>query len=217
VTDTSEPDLRVASLGVLGGTFNPPHEGHLRCARQALEQLGLDRVAFMPVHTPPHKEAHDDPGRDHRLAMCRLAVAGDDRLVVSELELRRAGPSYTVDTLRELDKNDPARRLTFIVGADMARTLARWREPAAILDLARVAVAERDDIKRREIRVALADLDPGERVLFLDMPPIDVSSSEVRERVAAGLSIDGLVPGAVADYIAAHELYRLPAPAPLRS
>jgi nicotinate-nucleotide adenylyltransferase len=213
VTGTSEPDLRVASLGVLGGTFNPPHEGHLRCARQALAQLGLDRVALMPVRVPPHKEAHDDPGPQHRLAMCRLAAAGDDRLAVSEAELGRAGPSYTVDTLQALEAEDPGRALTFILGADMARTLPGWREPATILRLARLAVAERDAIKRREIRLALAQLDPQERITFLDMPPIDVSSSAVRERVAAGLPIDGLVPAGVAGYIHEHDLYGVPAPA----
>jgi len=213
VTDTSEPDLRVVSLGVLGGTFNPPHEGHLRCARQALAQLGLDRVVFMPVHIPPHKDAHDDPGVEHRLAMCRLASEDDDRLAVSELELDRAGPSYTVDTLQALRDEDPARELTFILGADMARTLAQWREPGEILELARLAVAERDGTARREIRAALAELDATPRIEFLDMAPVDVSSSMVRERVAAGERIDGLVPEAVAAYIDAHDLYRAPAAA----
>jgi nicotinate-nucleotide adenylyltransferase len=217
VTDTSEPDLRVASLGILGGTFNPPHEGHLRCARQALAQLGLDRVALVPVRVPPHKDSPDDPGAEHRLAMCRLAVAGDDRLAVSELELRRAGPSYTVDTLRALREEDPGRELTFVLGADMARTLARWREPREILRLARLAVAERDGTARREIRAAVAELDAEPRIDFLDMAPIDVSSSAVRERVAAGEPITDLVPAAVADYIAAHDLYRTGAPAALPS
>lgn len=217
MTDTSEPDPRVVSLGVLGGTFNPPHEGHLRCAGQALAQLGLDRVVFMPVRIPPHKDAHDDPGTEHRLAMCRLAIAGDDRLAVSELELDRAGPSYTVDTLRALREADPERELTFILGADMARTLAQWREPVEILQLARLAVAERDGTARREIRTAVATLAGAERIEFLDMAPIDVSSSDVRERVAAGEPIDDLVPAAVAAYIAAHELYRATTPAALSS
>ncbi len=207
-TGTSEPDPRVARLGILGGTFNPPHEGHVRCALQALAQLNLDRVLLMPVRVPPHKEAEDDPGIEHRLAMCRLAVGDDERLGVSELELRRPGPSYTVDTLRALHEDEPARELAFILGADMARTLPQWREPTEILSLARLAVAERDGTAREEIRQALAELRGEDRVDFLDLPAIDVSSSALRERVAAGQSIDGLVPDAVAAYIAEHCLYQ---------
>ena len=165
-------------------------------------------MLFVPVRVPPHKRAEADPGADHRLAMCRLAVAGDGRLAVSDLELRRPGPSYTVDTLRELHDADPDRELTFIVGADMARTLGSWREPLEILTLARLAVAEREGAARREIREALAGLDGEDRVEFLDMPTIDVSSSQTRERVAAGETIEGLVPDAVAAYIEAHALYR---------
>ncbi len=175
---------------------------------QALAQLELDRVLLMPVRVPPHKEAEDDPGVAHRLAMCRLAAAADERLGVSELELRRPGPSYTVDTLRALHEDDPSRELTFILGADMARTLAHWREPAEILALARLAVAERDGTAREEIRGALAELPGEDRLDFLDMPAIDVSSSGVRERIAAGESIAGLVPDGVAAYIGEHGLYR---------
>ncbi len=167
----------------------------------------------MPVGVPPHKTAEDDPGAEHRLAMCRLAVDADRRLAVSELELRRAGPSYTVDTLRALHAEDPGRELTFILGADMARTLGGWREPREILSLARLAVAERDGSARREISETLAALGAGPRVEFLDMAPIDVSSSAVRERVAAGEPIDALVPEAVAAYIADHGLYGAVAPA----
>jgi nicotinate-nucleotide adenylyltransferase len=149
--------------------------------------------------------------------MCRLAVAGDERLAVSELELDRPGPSYTVDTLHALRAQDPGRGLTFILGADMARTLARWREPREILALARLAVAERDGTAQREIRAAVAELDAEPRIDFLDMPPIDVSSSAVRERVSAGAPIEGLVPDAVAAYIAEHDLYRTTARAAVSS
>ncbi len=144
--------------------------------------------------------------------MCRLAVEHDERLAACDLELRRPGPSYTVDTLRALHAADPARELTFILGADMARTLARWRQPREILALARLAVAERDGTARDEIRQTLAPLKAAGRLEFLDMPPIDVSSSAVRERVADGAPIDGLVPEAVARYIAAHGLYGARAP-----
>ncbi len=170
----------------------------------------------MPVGVPPHKRAEDDPGAEHRLAMCRLAVGHDERLAVCQLELRRAGPSYTVDTLRALHAADPARELTFILGADMARTLADWREPREILALARLAVAERDGTARGEIRSTLAPLHVQTRLDFLDMPPIDVSSSAVRERVASGVPIEGLVPDAVAGYIAAQGLYDARPPAARR-
>ena len=197
-------------MGVLGGTFNPPHNGHVTSARYAYRQLDLGRVLLMPVRIPPHKTAEEDPGPEHRLEMCRLAAGGDHRLLVSSLEVQREGTSYTVDTLRAIHASDPGTRLTFIVGADMARTLPQWREPEEILRLARLAVAERDGAAREEIVAALEGVGAAERVSFLDMPPVDVSSSMVRERVAHGLAIDSLVPPAVAEYIQRHGLYREP-------
>ncbi|HEX4106778.1 MAG TPA: nicotinate (nicotinamide) nucleotide adenylyltransferase [Solirubrobacteraceae bacterium] len=198
----------MSRLGILGGSFNPPHLGHLACAEQARRELGLERVALMPVGMPPHKPAGEDPGREHRLTMAELAVAGHDGLCVSSRELRRPGPSYTVDTLREIHASDPGAELTFIVGGDMASTLPQWREPRAILELARIAVAGRDGLAPEQVRAALAPLDGNDRLVFLHMPPLDVSSSQVRERVAADESIAELVPGAVADYIHEHGLYR---------
>ena len=208
----------MARIGILGGTFNPPHLGHLAIARHARDELGLDRVLFMPVHTPPHKEAEEDPGPEHRLAMCRLAVAAEPGLEVSELELRRAGPSYTVDTLRELHDQRPRDELVFLLGADMARTLPSWREPREILRLAHPAVAEREGAARAEIVRVICSLGAQpDQVSFLDMPPIAVSSSLVRERAAAGETIDDLVPAAVARYIEERRLYDAPRPAPLAS
>src|SRR5919202_1784895 len=110
----------MAELGILGGTFNPPHIGHLVMIEEALNQLGLDRVLLMPVARPPHKEAPEDPGADVRLELCRLAIAGEERVDVSDLEIERGGASYTVDTLRGLHERDPEHELTFIVGGDMA-------------------------------------------------------------------------------------------------
>jgi nicotinate-nucleotide adenylyltransferase len=125
----------VTSVGILGGTFNPPHLGHLIMAQEALVQLELQRVVLMPVSVPPHKEllAADEPGAQARLALCRLAVAGDERFEVSDLEVARGGPSFTVDTLRELHEHDSEHELTFIVGGDMAHRLPSWREPEAVL------------------------------------------------------------------------------------
>ena len=194
-------------LGILGGTFNPPHLGHLVCASEAADQLGLDRVVLMPVAVPPHKEAPDDPGAQERLALCELAAEGDERLAVSRLEIDRGGPSYTVDTLRVLHDTGPEHELTFIVGGDQALGLPTWREPGEVLRLASLAVAERSGAARREIVERLAGF-PLERVRFFDMPRLDVSSSELRARVAAGRPIRYLVPTAVAERIAEHGLYR---------
>ena len=187
--------------------FNPPHLGHLALARAAAGQLGLARVLLTPVLVPPHKPAKWDPGAEHRLAMCRLAIDEDPRLGVCTLELERPGPSYTVDTLRSIHESNPDAELTLIVGADMARTLASWREPREILRLARVAVAEREGSTRHEVTGTLALLDESARIAFVEMEPLDISSSLVRRRLTAGEPIDGLVGAEVAGYIAEHELY----------
>jgi nicotinate-nucleotide adenylyltransferase len=204
----------VADVGILGGTFNPPHVGHLVMVLEALDQLDLDRVLLMPVAQPPHKEALSDPGADVRLELCRLAIAGEDRVEVSDLEIERGGASYTVDTLRALHERDPEHALTFIVGGDMAYSLPSWREPEAVLELARLAVAERDGLRREDIAERLEPLHAGDRVLFFDMPRIDLSSSAIRARVAAGRPIRYLVPDPVVDVIRARSLYRQPAGRP---
>jgi nicotinate-nucleotide adenylyltransferase len=214
-------------LGILGGTFNPPHLGHLVCAQEAHAQLGLDRVVLMPAREPPHKRlAPGDPDAEQRCELCRLAIGDDERLAVSRLELDRPGRSYTVDTLRRLHADDPQQELTFIVGGDMARGLPTWREPEQLLALATLAVAERVGASREDILGELRPLTGAsaaagasgcgptgaaaaivERVRFFDMPRVDVSSSMVRERVAAGRPIRYLVPDAVRERIAAWGLY----------
>jgi nicotinate-nucleotide adenylyltransferase len=204
----------VADVGILGGTFNPPHVGHLVMAIEALEQLDLDRLVLMPTAQPPHKEAPEDPGPQVRLELCRLAAAGDDRVEVSTLEIERGGPSYTVDTLRALHERTPEHALTFIVGGDMADSLPSWREPDAVLSLARLAVAERKGLRRDDIARRLAPLHAGDRVVFFDMPRIDLSSSDVRDRVASGRSIRYLVPDPVIDTISKKRLYRQAAGGP---
>jgi nicotinate-nucleotide adenylyltransferase len=195
---------------ILGGTFNPPHIGHMLCASEAADQLGLDRVVLMPVFTPPHKEVPEDPGPEVRLELCELAAAGDERLEVSRLELDRGGPSFTVDTLRELHARHPEHDLIFIVGGDMAVSLPTWKEPRTVLELAKLAIAERSGALRRDIVERLTaeyGEDVTERLDFFDMPRMDVSSSEIRRRVAAGRTIRYLVPEAVAEHIARRGLY----------
>jgi nicotinate-nucleotide adenylyltransferase len=207
----------MAHIGLLGGTFNPPHLGHLLMAQEAWSQLGLDRVELMPVHTPPHKEAEGDPGPEVRLELCRLAVGDDPRLAVSAFEVERPGPSYTAATLAAIRETSPQDELTFIVGGDQAQALPTWREPQRVLELARLAVGERSGVRRQDIAERLDGLCDPERITFFDMPRMDVSSSEVRRRVAAGRPVRYLVPDAVARSIAAHSLYREGLAVPTRS
>ena len=199
----------MARVGILGGTFNPPHIAHLICASEAAAQLGLDRVLLTPVAVPPHKQASGDPGPRARLELCRLAVAGDPRLDVCDVEVVRRGASYTADTLRELRERSPQDELTFILGADIALGLRRWREPEVVLELATLAIAERTGAVHDEIAADLEQAFGGRaRLRFFAMPRIDVSSSEIRERVGAGRPIRYLVPDAVAERIERGGLYR---------
>jgi nicotinate-nucleotide adenylyltransferase len=197
-------------LGILGGTFNPPHVGHLVCAQEAHAQLVLDRVVLMPAGIPPHKEVAADPGAEARFELCQRSIEGDERFAVSRLELDRPGRSYTVDTLKALHDERPQDDLTFIVGGDMARSLPSWREPASVLSLATLAVAERAGAAREDIRDELRVLGAAadERVVFFDMPRLDVSSSSVRKRVASGQPLRWLVPDAVAAAIEQNGWYR---------
>jgi nicotinate-nucleotide adenylyltransferase len=212
VTDTSAADRPPAprelrSLGILGGTFNPPHLGHLAIARRARGQLALEAVALVPARLPPHKAIEQDPGAEHRLAMCRLLVAGCEGLSVCALEAERDGPSYTVDTLTSIHARHPHAELTLIVGADIASTLPKWREPERLLELAGLAVAARSGSDHRSLSESLAVLDGAGRVQSLDSPVIDVSSSLARERATAGEPLADLVGDAVAGYIAEHGVY----------
>jgi nicotinate-nucleotide adenylyltransferase len=200
------PD-RADRVGILGGTFNPPHIGHLICAQEAYVRLNLDRVILMPAGQPPHKALEQDPGAHHRLELCRRAVAGDDRLRVSDLEVARDGPSYTVDTLTELHLRTPDSELFLIVGGDVAAGLPTWREPERVLSLATLAVARRRGTSRRAVDQALAGLRGGERAEYFRMPRIGISSTEVRDRVRSNEPITYLVPEQVAGYIDQHRLY----------
>jgi nicotinate-nucleotide adenylyltransferase len=162
---------------------------------------------LMPARIPPHKPVEHEPGVAHRLALCRLAVQGDDRFSVSDLELARPGPSYTVDTLEGLNSSEPNNELFLIVGGDVAAGLPQWREPERVLALATVAVARRRGTAWAAVESALRGLRGGERARFFRMPQIGVSSTIVRERVRAKQPIRYIVPDQVAEYIARHRLY----------
>jgi nicotinate-nucleotide adenylyltransferase len=211
----------VERIGILGGTFNPPHVGHVALAHHARSELGLERVLLMPACRAPNKPAvGDDPGPAHRLAMCRLAVAHEFGLEASALEIERGGTSYTVDTVQAIHDTRPDAELTLIVGADTARTLPSWREPARLLGMVtRLAVAQRDELDFGDVREALAwglapapaawsELDSPSPMTLLRMPRVAVSSSVVRELIAAGTPVGELVGEPVAGYIAEHGLYR---------
>jgi nicotinate-nucleotide adenylyltransferase len=201
-------------IGLLGGTFNPPHIGHLICAQEALLQLELDRVDLVPVRQPPHKELEADPGVEARVELCRRAVMDDPRLGLCRVDADRPGPSYTVDTLRELHERTPEDELIFIVGGDMAHSLPTWRDPEGVLALAELGVAEREGVRRADILERVSGLRGApERLRFFDMPRVDVSSSLIRRRAAAGLPVRYLVPDAVAEHIERSGLYRVGAPA----
>jgi nicotinate-nucleotide adenylyltransferase len=199
----------LTAVGILGGTFNPPHLAHMVCASEARAQLSLERVLLVPTGVPPHKPMDDEPGPMHRLEMCRLALGEHrDWLGVSAIEINRDGPSYTVDTLREIHATHPGDELTFIVGGDMAWSLPAWQEPEAILELASVAVAERAGARREEVRARLAGMAGAHRISYIDVPRLDISSSALRRRVREGRPIDYLVADAVADYIDQRRLYQ---------
>lgn len=197
----------MARLGILGGTFNPPHVAHLVCAQEARFQLGLDVVLLVPAREPPHKAIPDDPGAETRLGLCVAAAEREPGVEVSRVELERPGPSFTVDTLRALREARPEDDLTLIVGADMARELPSWREPEEILRLARPAVAGRGDGSREEIAAVLEGLGATAPVEFLEMPRLDISSSDIRARVRDGRPIRHLVPEAVEARIHSEGLY----------
>jgi nicotinate-nucleotide adenylyltransferase len=202
-------------VGILGGTFNPPHIGHLICAQEALVQLGLDTVVWVPSGVPPHREVEDDPGAQARFEMCELTVGGDERFSLSRVELEREGPSYTADTLRAMREASPDDELFLILGGDQAASLRSWHEPEEVLSLATIAVAERSGFPRPAIGVRLSGLAGAERLVFFEMPRVDVSSSLVRRRAREGKPVRYLVADKVADYIGAQSLYRAPASAPV--
>lgn len=199
---------RPAAIGVLGSAFNPPHLGHLALAQEALWQLGLDEVVLVPTGEAPHKRIADDPGRELRLAMTRLAAADDARFSASTLEVERDGPSYTHETLELLSREREGAELVFVMGADAAVGLESWRQPERVVELARLAIARRAGVSDADVAAVLRSLGAEGRETMLEMPEFGVSSSVVRERAAAGRPLRYLVPEAVARFIEEKRIYR---------
>ncbi|MBN2465055.1 nicotinate (nicotinamide) nucleotide adenylyltransferase [candidate division WOR-3 bacterium] len=192
-------------LGVFGGSFNPVHFGHLLVADDVREQLRLDRMLFIPAFRPPHKRGPIVPYR-HRLAMTRLAVAGQPGFELCPIEEARSGPSYTADTLRELRSRYPGAMLYLAVGSDQYRDVASWHRPGELTELARIVVMSRPEIARPPL---FRGHDPR-RVLFRAVIPVGISAAQIRARLAKGRSIRYMLPVRVAEYVRRHRLYRGP-------
>jgi nicotinate-nucleotide adenylyltransferase len=193
------------AVGVLGGAFNPPHFAHLVLAQEAVFTLGLDELILVPIGVAAHKRIDPEPGPEVRLEMARLAARGVERVSVSDLEVGREGPSFAFRTLELLADEQPGSQLTFVMGADVAAGLERWSRPERVLELARVAIAGRPGIDRAEADRVLTRL--GARVDRVEMPPVGISSSLIRDRIAAGRPIRWLVPDPVAQFISERGLY----------
>ena len=193
-----------------GGSFNPIHHGHLICARAVAEQRGFDKVVLVPSSQPPHKRLHAEMAApEHRLAMCRLAVEGSDLFEVDDLELRRDGPSYTLDTVRELRRRGWP-EVHWMIGADMLQILPFWHEPAALLAETRFLIVARPGWSLDWDR-----LPPEYQALRKDVvtaPLVEIRATEIRERVREGKSIEYLTPEGVERYIGRHDLYRTNTP-----
>jgi nicotinate-nucleotide adenylyltransferase len=200
------------SVGVLGGTFDPIHIGHLAAAEEVREALGLERILFIPAGIPPHKPGRPISAPQHRLAMVELAIAENRAFEVSRLELDRTGPSYTIDTLELLSHpvdGGPAPELTLILSAESFRGLPSWHDPERLFALARIAIVPRGGLAPPG-KSWLEEHFPGvaARVVPLDAPRLRLSATDIRARVAARRSIRYLVPDAVIRYIGDHDLYR---------
>lgn len=198
------------TLGVLGGTFDPIHNGHLAAADAAQRALALDAVVLVPSRVPPHRQDPVRAGGEHRFAMAALAAESRPGWSASRLEIDRDGPSYTFDTLAAL--RSPAMELFFILGADAFAKIATWSRYPAVLDLANFVVVSRPGITLDSLRArvpsAFSHRPSGHtRVILVEANTPDISSTDIRRRVQAGASLEGLVPAPVAAYITAHRLY----------
>jgi nicotinate-nucleotide adenylyltransferase len=203
--------MYMAKIGIMGGTFDPIHNGHLMLGRQALEEYGLDQVWYMPSGQPPHKKDHVVTDAADRLEMVRLAVDGIDGFVCSDFEIRRPGITYSVETLRLLRQEYPEDEFYFIIGADSFYEIEHWYQPQEILKLTALLVAGREyPGAGRTMKEQKTFLEEKYQacVHFLHCAEMDVSSSELRRSISGGGSVEGLVPEAVLSYIEEKGLYK---------
>lgn len=197
-------------VGIMGGTFDPIHFGHLAAAEGAAHLLGLDRVVFMPNRQPPHKAGRPVTSAEHRAAMVELAVAGNPRFECSRLELNREGPSYTIDTVRAIQAQEPNWRLAFLAGMDSLVDLTTWRDWSTLLTLVNMVFFTRPGYSSAQRDAALTALGPdlAARVTVLELPGVAVSGTELRRRAGEGYPLRYLVPDAVSSYISQQGLYQ---------
>jgi nicotinate-nucleotide adenylyltransferase len=186
-------------VGILGGTFDPPHVGHLAIAGAALKALKLSKIIFIPALVQPHKTQKVSSSPTDRLNMLRLALDGCREFEISEMELQRRGRSFTVDTLEELKRIQPSNRLFLIIGADNVSEIETWRNPERIFELATVAAANRPGFQPTGRYV--------QDIVYFDMPDTNVSSTEIREKVKVGISVNRLISTRVEKYIRENKLY----------
>jgi nicotinate-nucleotide adenylyltransferase len=198
------------NIGILGGTFDPVHSGHLVIAEEAQRELNLIRVIFVPAGKPWLKTKRKITPAVHRVEMVKRAIAGDATFELSTIEVDRPGPSYSVDTVYILQRQLGAEaKIFFLVGWDSLAELPRWREPSRLVQLCKLVAITRPGLSRPDLK-SLESSVPGitRSVVWLNIPPIDISSSDIRDRLAQGLSIHGLVPENVESYIKENKLYR---------
>lgn len=195
-------------LGIVGGTFDPPHFGHLKMAEAALAQLALDKVLFAPVGVQPLKQEERSSTPEHRARMVELAIADQPRFALSRADLDRPGPHYTVDLLATLQQQYPKAALWFIMGEDALGDLLRWRDPGRVIQLARLAVLRRPGYEPDWLALDRALPDLRSRLDRIDHAAIDISATDIRQRVQRGLPITSLVPAPVIGYLLAENLYR---------
>lgn len=193
---------------MLGGAFNPPHIGHLLLAQEASFEFGLPEVLLMVTGRAPHKRIDPEPGPEVRLELARRAAEGEPGVEACGLEVESEGPSHTYLTLERLAEREPGRELFFLLGADMAAELGSWVRPERVLELARLGVVPRPGAGLDVVRSALERLDAADRAEIIEMPLCGVSSTMIRERVAAGRPLRHLIPERVAELIAERGLYR---------
>ena len=198
-------------LGIFGGTFDPIHNGHLSVAERVRAEMRLDRVIFIPAGQPWFKEGQTVTDAVHRLEMTRLAVADNPRFAASDMEVRRDGPTYTIDTLAELRREmGDGVELYFILGIDALNELHRWRKPSDVLNMATIVGVTRPGAETVD-RAALDSIREGasDEVVIVGGPLIDISAADVRRRIANGLSVQGMLSRAVEEYTERHSLYEV--------
>lgn len=196
-------------VGIMGGTFNPIHNGHLFLAEHAYQQAGLNYILFMPTMNPPHKSDMSIVSAEHRINMVREAIKDNLHFIISDIELKRPGITYTSDTLKALKEDEPDTEYYFIVGGDSLMMMADWMDPQTVFNLSTIIAGGREQCSQEQLEEQVSYLENAYKgkIILLDMPLIEISSEKIRDRVANGKSIRYYAPDEVVSYIKEHNLY----------